>query len=68
MVLEAPNPNLLEATCCSVEVVNGPDGFLLTIFDEISLILNFLFFNPEIAFSISSFFLKVNFSIFSPSN
>ena len=27
MVLDTENPNLREASCCSVEVVNGPVGF-----------------------------------------
>ena len=46
--------------------MNGPDGFLLTTLDEISVILNFLSFISAIALSISFLFLKENFSIFFP--
>ena len=66
IVLDAPKPNLLEATCCKVDVVNGPDGFLLTIFDEISVMLNFLSLIFEAASFISFLFLKENFSILLP--
>ena len=38
IVREAPKPNLPEDTCCKVEVVKGPDGFLLTTLLDISLI------------------------------
>ena len=44
------------------------DGFLLTIFEEISLMLNFLSLILAIASFISFLFLKENFSIFFPSN
>ena len=68
IVLDAPNPNLLDATCWSVEVVKGPEGFLLIILDEISLILKSLFLTLSIASLISLLFLNENFSILFPFN
>ena len=38
IVLDAPKPNLLDADCCSVDVVNGPDGFLVNTLELISVI------------------------------
>ncbi len=63
IVLEAPKPNLLDAVCCRVEVVNGPRGFLVYILDVTSEILYFDFFIISAALSISLLFLKENFSI-----
>jgi hypothetical protein len=68
MVLDAPKLNLLEAVCCSVDVVNGPEGLRLTTLLEISVISNFLFLILDIALFISSFFLNENFSILLLSN
>ena len=68
IVLDAPNPNLLDEVCCKVEVVNGPDGFRVYVLEVISLILYFLFFinsTPELT---STLFLNENFSIFFPSS
>ena len=65
---DAPKPNLLDADCCKVDVVNGPDGFREYILDEISTILYFLFFIFSIALFISSLFLNENFSTLFPSN
>ena len=64
IVLEAPKPSLLDADCCNVEVVKGPEGFLEYIFDVISVILYLSFFIFSIAWLISFLFLKLNFSIF----
>ena len=36
IVLEASNPNLLDAVCWSVDVVNGPEGLRFTILEEMN--------------------------------
>ena len=49
-------------------MVKGPEGFLFTIFDDISEILNLIFLIRSEASLISSLVLKENFSIFFPSS
>ena len=48
--------------------MKGPDGFLVYIFEVISLIEYFFSLIFDMALFISSLFLKLNFSIFSPFN